>query len=82
MGKRGRQRRRWRWLVGATVVGLVLGLFVVMAIRAAYDEPLLVISPEAKDIGEIGRLQGSVRADFQVENRGTGSLHIRRIVTS
>jgi hypothetical protein len=82
MGKRRRRRRSWRWVVGGGVLGLALGLFVVMAIRAAQEEPRLVVLPETNDLGEIGRLRGTVRADFQVENRGTGSLRIRRIVPS
>lgn len=82
MGKRKRRRRSWRWVAGGGGLGLALGLFAVMAIRAAQDEPLLVISPESKDVGEIGRLQGTVSAAFQVENRGTAPLRIRRIVTS
>ena len=64
------------------MLGLALGLFVVMAIRAAQEEPRLVVSPETKDFGEIGRLRGTVRADFQVENRGMAPLSIRRIVPS
>jgi len=82
MGKRRRSRRSWRWVVGGGALGLALVLFVVMAIRAAQQEPMLVLSPEAQDLGDVGRLQGVVSATFQVENRGTGALRIRRIVTS
>jgi len=82
MGKRKRRRRSWRWVVGGGALGLALALFVVMGIRAAQGEATLVVSPETKDFGDIGRLRGTVRADFQVENRGTRPLLIRRIVPS
>jgi len=82
MGKRKRHRRSWRWLVGGGVLGLALGLFVILGIRAAQGEASIVVSPPSKDFGDIGRLQGIMRADFQVENPGTRPLQIRRIVPS
>ncbi len=82
MGKRKRRRRSWRWVVGGGALGLTLALFVVMGIRAAQGEATLVVSPETRDFGDIGRLRGTVSAAFQVENRGTAPLRIQQIVTS
>ena len=82
MAKRRRQRRTRRRILWGGVFSLTLALVVVMGIRAAQNEATLVLSPEAKDFGEIGRLQGTVTATFAVDSRGTAPLRIHRIVTS
>ena len=78
-------RRTWWWVVAGlaalTVIGIAaLGTGAIALPGRLRALPMLAVSPEVKDFGEVRRGAGKLEAVFTLRSTGNAPLRISRIV--
>ena len=79
------RRRRWWWAAGGLAAIVVIGIAVLGTGSSALPGrpraiPMLSVTPDLKDFGEVRRGAGKLEATFTLRNTGKAPLTILRLV--